>query len=168
MLKKHHLILHFLPSPGRPRELSSLSLSTWSLLTTSIREYQRGQRQYAAKVYLRMILPVYIVWVVSLFVDIGLESPAFFIMGYLFLIIMIGVSFFVAAHYRQQQVNEVFHPAVSTVIEELTPQLTATGYEVVYMVDPGSGCRQPAKAFLRFTPIPDEERRAAAEQATEQ
>ena len=149
---------------GRPRELSSLNLATWSLLTTSIREYQTGLRRYTAKIALRMILPIYFLWFMSLFVvDLeGVHSmdPVFIVAYYFSLIAMICLSFMVAAYFKQQHVDEVFNPAVQAVLQELNPKLLEAGYEVVLMVETGAWCQKPTKAFLRFSPIRDEEARA--------
>ena len=150
---------------GRPRDLSDVSLATWSLLTTSIKEYQTGMRRYTTKIYLRMILPVYLIWVVSLFF-VSLEgvhqSEEVFIVAYYFIFVAIVVfAAMVAAHYKQKHVDEVFNPAVQTVIEELQDKLNECGYEVVFMVETGSWCQKASLGFLRFTPLPNEERRVA-------
>ena len=149
---------------ARPRELSSLNLSTWSLLTTSIREYQTGMRRHAAKIVLRMIVPIYVLWFASLFI-VDLESVhtadlAWIFVYYFGLIVMVYLAIMVGAHYKQKHVDEVFNPAVSTVLEELAPKLTEAGWEVVFMVETGRWCQKPSKSFLRFNRLPDEEQRA--------
>ena len=150
---------------GRPRELSNLNLSTWSLLTTSIKEYQTGLRRHAAKIVLRMILPIYFLWFGSLFiVDLetlhGSSSVGFIMAYYWCLIVLIWAAIMVGAHYKQIYVDTVFNPAVASVLEELAPKLTEAGFEVTFMVETGKRCQKPSKSFLRFTPLPDEEHRA--------
>lgn len=152
---------------GRPRELSNLNLSTWSLLTTSIKEYQTGLRRHAAKTVLRMILPIYILWFGSLFiVDLesvhGSNNVGYILAYYMLLIIMVYAAIMVGAHYKQVHVDTVFNPAVAAVLEELAPKLTEAGFEVTFMVESGAWCQKPSKSFLRFTPLPDEERRAVS------
>jgi len=51
---------------GRPRELSSLPLATWSLLTTSVKEYQRGLREVNLRILRRIMLPTYVAWIIAL------------------------------------------------------------------------------------------------------
>lgn len=149
---------------GRPRELSSLPLATWSLLTTSVREYQTGVRRYSAKIALRMILPIYVLWFGSLFIfDLegvhGMEAH-FIALYYFTLMALVFVAIMIASHFKQQHVDETFHPSVQEVLQELNPKLMEAGYEVQYMVEHGSWCRKPTKAFLRFAPLPDEEARS--------
>ena len=152
---------------GRPRALSSLNLATWSLLTTSIREYQTGVRRYGAKIALRMILPLYAAWFGSLFVlDFeGVHSldAHWIVMYYLSLVALLFMAAMIAAHFRDVNVQQNFHPAVQAVLDELQPKLMETGYEVQYMVEQGQWCpRKPSKAFLRFIPLPDGEAGAGA------
>jgi hypothetical protein len=152
---------------GRPRELSRLNLATWSLLTTSIREYQTGVRRYQAKMVLRMILPIYALWFGSLFI-VDLEGvhtmDAHWIVSYyMTLIALIIAAGMFASHLRQKHVEQNFHPAVQSVLQELNPKLIEAGFEVQYMVQEGQWFpRKPSKSFLRFTPLPDEEATAAA------
>jgi hypothetical protein len=152
---------------GRPRELSSLNLSTWSLLTTSVKEYQLGLRQAAARVYVRMMLPMYVIWLLC---TMGLASyPTDATENLLSILIsfgflgMIVVSMMVSSSFQQNYVDRVFNPAVQSVLDELEPKLTEAGYEVTLMVETGSWCVKPTKSFLRFTPLPDVEKVASQE-----
>lgn len=154
---------------GRPRELSSLNLSTWSLLTTSIKEYQLGLRQYAGRIYVRMILPIYFLWFFFLFLfgsmdyDDG-DDGLMIMYSWFGLIVMVVVSLMASKHFQQRHVDEVFNPAVQSVLDELAPKLTECGWDVVLMVETGRWCVKPTKSFLRFTPLPDEEKVANEQQ----
>jgi hypothetical protein len=151
---------------GRPRELASLNLATWSLLTTSVKEYQLGLRQAAARVYVRMVLPMYVVWIMC---TIGLTSNSSVTEDLISVVItfgflgMIVASLMVSSCYQQQYVDQVFNPAVQSVLDELEPKLTEAGYEVTLMVETGAWCVKPTKAFLRFTPLPDVEKAASSQ-----
>jgi len=145
---------------GRPRRLSSLPISTWTLLTTSIKEYQTGLARYATRIYLRMIMPIYMAWFLSLFV-FDLETvhrslnyhPGYIAMYYLSLIGLITLAACVACQYKQYHVDQVFLPAVQTVLTELQPKLTEAGFEVALMVETGQWFGKPSRAFLRFRPL---------------
>lgn len=153
---------------GRPRELSSVKLATWSLLTTSIQEYQRGLREHSMRIVRRGILPIYVVWVLGLYVlmmngfdVVGQVVLDFYWYGLLFILV---ASVMVSKHYTQQHVDRVFHPAVQTVLQELDQPLRDSGYSVTLMVDNGSWFPviKETRSFLRFEPLRDEEKAAAA------
>jgi len=143
---------------GRPRELSALTLSTWSLLSTSIRDYQTGLQQYLGRLLTRMLLPLYVVWFGSLFL-VNLE----FVLGYyLILLLALSLIIIVSSYYKQKYVDEVFNPAVATVVEELATKLLEAGFEVQFMVETGEWFKRPSRSFLRFNPIEDEEQKVVS------
>jgi hypothetical protein len=152
---------------GRPRELASLNLATWSLLTTSVKEYQLGLRQAASRVYVRMVLPMYVIWLLStfglaFFPTGGTEILMSIVIPFGFLA-MVVVSVMVSSCFQQNYVDRVFNPAVQSVLDELEPKLTEAGFEVTLMVETGAWCVKPTKSFLRFTPLPDVEKAASQE-----
>ncbi|CAB9504340.1 expressed unknown protein [Seminavis robusta] len=153
---------------GRPRELASLNIATWSLLTTSIKDYQLGLRQAKARIYVRMVLPMYFLWLMCLMGATSYttiqEADMINLITSFGLIAMIFVSLMVSSHFQQVHVDEVFNPAVQSVLQELAPKLTEAGWEVTLMTEAGSWCRRPTVSFLRFTPLPDEEKAAAENQ----
>mmetsp|Transcript_5486 Transcript_5486/g.6054 ORF Transcript_5486/g.6054 Transcript_5486/m.6054 type:complete len:227 (-) Transcript_5486:176-856(-) len=158
---------------GRPRDLSSLPLATWSLLTTSIKEYQRGLHELNIRIIRRFILPTYFIWFFCLMISMMYIEEGNITQGTLVsaiswygLLIVLFASVFISKYYTQKHVDEIFHPAVKLVLEELDGQLMECGYEVRLFVQEGSySCptSTPTISFLRFTPLShrDEDKDAA-------
>jgi hypothetical protein len=155
---------------GRPRELSSLPLATWSLLTTSIKEYQRGLRECSNRILRRIILPAYFIWFLciilsTMYIEAGSVDDGVLIssLSWYGLIIVLISSIFITKYYTQKHVVEVFHPAVQTVLQELDEQLIQSGYDVKLFVQDGSwSCPtpKPTVSFLRLTPLRNENKDA--------
>lgn len=162
---------------GRPRELATLNLATWSLLTTSIKQYQTGLRRNSAKIAIRLLVPIYFVWLLSIiFLDSSYginftESEPFMILLFYgsFILYIFGALMY-SRKYRNQYAIEHFHPAIETVLTELQQSLLDTGYQVEYIVQQQESnnntsnsfwwlwcCQPPSKGFLRFIPLPDQE-----------
>jgi len=154
---------------GRPRELSSLPLATWSLLTTSVKEYQRGLHEVRLRILRRIMLPTYLAWTIALVwllaaYDEGNEVEGNFISAFSFfgLFLAILASVFVARRYTQNHAEEVFHPSIQTVLQELDRPLTEAGFEVRLMVEVSDGGGKPVVSFLRFTPLRNDDKDAEA------
>ncbi|MGK3759960.1 MAG: hypothetical protein ACI8RD_012277, partial [Bacillariaceae sp.] len=155
---------------GRPRELASLPLATWSLLTTSIKEYQRGLRESSNRVLRRIVLPTYFIWFVCLIISMMYIEGGDVVDGALIssiswygLIIVLISSVFITKYYTQKHVVEVFHPAVQTVLQELDEKLIESGYDVKLFVQNGSWSfptPKPTISFLRLTPLRNEDTHA--------
>ena len=153
---------------GRPRELSSLPLATWSLLTTSIKEYQRGLREVHLRTLRRILLPTYFLWVAALFwsgaaYGEGKNKEGNFISilaayGFFF---MLFASIFVVRYFTQKHAQDIFHPSIQTVLQELERPLLDAGFEVRLMVE-GNSTGKPVVSFLRFSPVRDDDRAAEA------
>ena len=157
---------------GRPRELSSLPLATWSLLTTSIKEYQRGLRESSTRILRRIILPTYFIWFLCLIVSMMYIESGDVADGALIsslswygLIIVLIASIFITKYYTEKHVVEVFHPAVQTVLQELDGQLVQAGYDVKLFVQEGGWSfptPTPTVSFLRLTPLRNDNKDAEA------
>ena len=161
---------------GRPRELSSLPLATWSLLTTSVKEYQRGLRELNLRILRRILLPAYLLWIVALLMSTSAYNEGNQEEGNLLstlnlwgLVLTVFASGFIARHFTQKHAEEVFHPSIQTVLQELDRPLTESGFEVRLMIEnsdgswlPPSGKSKPMVSFLRFTPLRDEDKDAEA------
>lgn len=152
---------------GRPRELSSLPLATWSLLTTSVKEYQRGLREVYLRVLRRIMLPTYIAWIIAL-VGSGAaygngneqEGNLISALAGLGFFLTICASIFVVRHFLQKHAEEVFHPSIHTVLQELDRPLAEAGFEVRLMIDGENINGKPLVSFLRFTPLRDDDKDA--------
>ena len=113
-------------------------------------------------------MPIYVLWVLGLYIlmmdgfdVVGQVVLSFYWYGLFFILV---ASVVVSKHYTQQHVDRVFHPAVQTVLQELDQPLRDSGYSVTLMVDNGSWCPviKATRSFLRFEPLRDEEKAAAA------
>ena len=152
---------------GRPLELSSMDLSTWTLLSASIKQYQVGLRNYQWRVSAPILLPAFIIWfccylfwflsVMVFGVAEGVTSVTFFRVSSYGLLILFFASLAAVSYFEQSHLDRVFHPAVQGVLQELAPQVAKCGWEVVLVDQPGSWCGKPSESFLRFTPLADEE-----------
>lgn len=139
-------------SEGRPAELSSFNLATWSLLTSSIRDFQTALRVRTSKVYVRLLLPFYFVWFTSLFFLDMSNEITFRIHWWCLIAIIIGARLLMY-YYQQKHAEEVFHPSVRAVLEELTPKFKETGFSVTLVKETGSWCWASSKSFLQFAPF---------------
>jgi len=153
---------------GRPRELSSLPLATWSLLTTSVKEYQRGLREVSLRILRRIMLPAYFGWLLALIwsgaaYGDGKEEKGNIVSAIAFfgLFFSIFASVFVVRHFTFRHARDIFHPSIQTVLQELDGALVAAGFEVRLMVEENS-FGNPVVSFLRFTPLRDDDRDAEA------
>ena len=155
---------------GRPRPLSSVPLATWSLLTTSVKDYQRGVRELRTRILRRIILPAYFFWLVGFLVSMkDLEEGDLVTAGWISsvswwaLVSVICAAPFLAQYWSHQHVSTIFHPAIQTVLDELSPQLMAAGFDVRLVVQQGAWwCyySTPDESWLRFTSVRDEDREA--------
>ena len=154
---------------GRPRELSSLPLATWSLLTTSVKEYQRGLRDMNLRIMRRIMIPTYIIWFLVL-IGSGTaygngnrgKGDLISVMGWIGCCVTLVASVFVLRYYTQKHAQEVFHPSIQIVLQELGTPLSSAGFDVRLMVEEDKIGGKPVVSFLRFTPLRDDDKAAEA------
>jgi hypothetical protein len=107
-----------------------------------------------SRLFLALFFPSLIVYFVSLL----LGNDLLVMLGSWFYVFMLYLGLVLSSYYRSKHLSQVFQPAVELVLQELQPQLQQAGYTVDLVIENGSWCPPRwAKAFLRFTPIRDEE-----------
>mmetsp|Transcript_29929 Transcript_29929/g.64075 ORF Transcript_29929/g.64075 Transcript_29929/m.64075 type:complete len:227 (-) Transcript_29929:453-1133(-) len=159
---------------GRPRELSSLPLATWSLLTTSVKEYQSALLEVQRRIIRRLLIPIYIIWAAALVSSsqaYGAVNPekannAMLLINLCFLLALFG-TVLIARHFTQNHAKDVFQPGVDSVLRELDRPLAESGFDVKLVSGANGGDGKPSSFVLRFTPLRDEDKNAEATAAFE-
>lgn len=148
---------------GRPRELSAVPLSVWSLLTTSIKDYHVAVRKLESKCTVFYLLSVYLVWILSLVLKPDTETlPGF--LAFFACIATCVVGGHACRNYVRKHVEAELHPAVHRVVDELLPSIRECGFELEYAVEQGDCCSEKwllfsscgtkkYRSYLRFTPL---------------
>ena len=131
---------------GRPRALDSINISTWSLLSSSIKEYCNGLLSYSKKFIVCLLSAIYLVIFLPGIVFPDLPSYAGFWIAEAFMMSAFVVAVFVIRHYIRKYMKDEFHPAVQRVVDELRPAILDCGFDVEYIVRSGWTNR----SFLRF------------------
>jgi len=118
---------------GRPYALRHIPISTWSLLSSSIKDYRNGLLTYNRKFVLTFLLLIYILICLPVFVPDG----AYYWVSQAFVIPMALIWICVTRRFVRTYLADEFHPAVQRVVDELRPAITDCGYEVEYIVQHG-------------------------------
>ena len=137
-----------------PRLASSLDASTWVMLTSKVREYQFEFLRQGAKITCCVILPlIFLLIAAAFFLDIEDNDLIFWSYYSCMAAIFFGTEL-LKFYCRERCAKVVFHPAVQTVLEELEPKLTETGYRVELVIEPGHLCCVPSQSYyLLFTAL---------------
>merc|ERR1719378_902357 len=140
---------------GRPRELHSLPLTKWVVLTTGIKEYHCCLTETKMRVVKRMILPSYMMFFVAMVVSMATAWPSLMSFAMYGLFTAIFLAAVVAKHFEQRHVDEIFNPSVQDVVKEMGPAVAESGWDMKLMVNRGTYFPpKPTVSFLRFTPRP--------------
>jgi hypothetical protein len=149
----------YLAENGRPRELSSISLATWSLLSTSIKDYILGLYKSIAKYLIAYVFVIYIQMFVVAFNDSFYENPAWIVVVYWVVVALLFIPGIATLHsFLYKHCATDFHESVQSVVQELRPAIIEAGFEVDYIVEDGS-CfpvlcfGKNYRSTLRFIPI---------------
>lgn len=125
---------------GRPHALSSISLATWSLLSSHIKDYRNGVLSYVRRLICFPVVLFYIAFIVNASflpeVD-NIDELYMTFMIQIILVILLILSIFVVRWRVGTHLQEEFHPAVIQVVDELRPSIVEAGFDVEYIVLPG-------------------------------
>lgn len=132
---------------GRPFALRNINISTWSLLSSSIKDYRNGLLSYKRKFVLIPLLLFYMIIFLPAFLpyDIFWVAQLCLIPAILFWIVVLR-------HLVAKYLKNEAHPAVQRVVDELRPAISDCGFEVEYVVDPG--WRRSTLLFIRKEEAP--------------
>ena len=113
----------------RPKELSSLPLATWSLLTERVKKYLDGWLKLKPVQILYLISFVCALIYLAFVAVTGSSNDVPF--GVVLTVILMVL---VMKHYREKYLKEDFHPLVQSLLEELGPSFTEAGFKVTLMM----------------------------------
>jgi hypothetical protein len=135
---------------GRPHELSAISLADWSLLSSSIKDYRNGVLTYTRKFFYPPLLLFYIIILIPVFMPEQYWVWVAQQCAIALMVIFICVIRCLVANYLRDK----FHPAVYGVVEELRPAISASGFEMEYIVLDGWWQPRSILCFTRNEAVP--------------
>jgi hypothetical protein len=135
---------------GRPHSLSAISLANWSLLSSSIKDYRNGVLTYTRKFLLLPLLLFYAI----IFIPVFMPNQDLFWVAQLFMIPLVFAFVVLIKQLVANYLKNEFHPAIHRVVDELMPAISASGFEMEYIVEDGWWRPRSILCFTRKEELP--------------